>query len=83
MGHYHDPDDLKIVGEFKRLAPAEFKGFVELDSAVAREDGAIPRKYRELIALAVACFEWRQFPGAHPIFRAPDERRSHRRLDHA
>ncbi len=55
MSHYHDSDDLKALGEFKHLAPAEFKGFVELDSIVGREDGAIPRKYRELIALAVAC----------------------------
>ena len=55
MSHYHDSDDLKAIGEFKRLAPAEFKGFVELDAIVGREDGAIPHKYRELIALAVAC----------------------------
>src|SRR5262245_40626110 len=55
MSHYHDSDDLKVIGEFKQLAPAEFKGFVELDSVVGRDDGKIPRKYRELIALAVAC----------------------------
>jgi AhpD family alkylhydroperoxidase len=55
MAHYHDPHDLELFGEFKKLAPAEFKGFVELDSIVGREDGKIPRKYRELIALAVAC----------------------------
>ena len=55
MSHYHDSDDLKVLGEFKKLAPAEFKGFVELDSIVGRDDGKIPRKYRELIALAVAC----------------------------
>jgi AhpD family alkylhydroperoxidase len=55
MSHYHDPADLKLLGEFKKLAPAEFKGFVELDSIVGRDDGKIPRKYRELIALAVAC----------------------------
>ena len=55
MSHYHDSDDLKALGEFKKLAPAEFKGFVELDAIVGREDGRIPRKYRELIALAVAC----------------------------
>src|SRR5438876_8060923 len=54
MSHYHDSDDLKILGEFKRLAPAEFKGFVELDAIVGKDDGKIPRKYRELIALAVA-----------------------------
>ena len=55
MSHYHDSDDFKMLGEIKRLAPIEFKGFMELDSVVGREDGAIPRKYRELIALAVAC----------------------------
>src|SRR6185369_6649545 len=25
MSHYHDSDDLKALGEFKKLAPAEFK----------------------------------------------------------
>ncbi|MFL5273185.1 MAG: carboxymuconolactone decarboxylase family protein [Anaeromyxobacteraceae bacterium] len=55
MSHYHDPADLKLIPELKKLAPAEFAGFVALDSVVGREDGAIPRKYRELIAIAVAC----------------------------
>ncbi len=55
MSHYHDSDDLKILRDMKSLAPEEFKGFVALDSVVAKEDGAVPRKYRELIALAVAC----------------------------
>jgi AhpD family alkylhydroperoxidase len=53
MSHYHDSDDLKLLGDMKQLAPTEFKGFVELDSIVGR-DGAIPVKYRELMALAVA-----------------------------
>lgn len=53
--HYHDADDLKLLGQFKTLAPKEFSTFVEFDKTVGREDGAIPRKYRELIALAVAC----------------------------
>src|SRR5205085_11897151 len=53
--HYHDSDDLKLLGEFNKLAPKEFAAFVELDKTVGRDDGAIPRKYRELIALAVAC----------------------------
>lgn len=53
--HYHDPNDLKLLKELRDLAPNEFKGFVELDKTVGREDGAIPRKYRELIAIAVAC----------------------------
>ena len=55
MSHYHDADDLKLLPELKQLAPDEFKGFVALDSIVAKENGAIPRKYRELMALAVAC----------------------------
>ena len=55
MSHYHDPADLKLLPELKKLAPEEFKGFVALDSIVGKEDGAVPRKYRELIAIAVAC----------------------------
>src|SRR6266404_6297141 len=53
--HYHDSDDLKLLGEFNKLAPKDFAPFVEFDKIVGREGGAIPRKYRELIALAVAC----------------------------
>ena len=53
--HYHDSDDLKLLGEMKQMAPTEFSAFVDFDKIVGREDGAIPRKYRELIALAVAC----------------------------
>jgi AhpD family alkylhydroperoxidase len=55
VSHYHDADDLKLVPELKTLAPEEFKGFVALDSIVGKDDGAIPRKYRELMAIAVAC----------------------------
>ena len=55
MSHYHDSDDLKFLGEIKTLAPADFGGFVALDKVVGRGDAAIPRKYRELIALAEAC----------------------------
>src|SRR5215210_25372 len=54
MDHYHDPSDLKLLSELKKLAPEEFKGFVALDSMVGKDNGAIPRKYRELMALAVA-----------------------------
>src|SRR4030095_17261994 len=53
--HYHDSEDLKQLGEFKRFAPTEFSAFVEFDKTVGRDGGAIPRKYRELIAIAVAC----------------------------
>jgi AhpD family alkylhydroperoxidase len=52
--HYHDSDDLKLMRDLGKLAPEEFKAWLALDRIVAREDGKIPRKYRELIALAVA-----------------------------
>ncbi len=55
MSCYHNSEDLKTLADLEKLAPAEFKGFVALDAIVGRDDGAIPRKYRELIALAVAC----------------------------
>ena len=55
MACYHDSEDLKQLKTLKELAPTEFQGFVELDKIVGRKDGAIPQKYRELMALAVAC----------------------------
>ena len=54
MSHYHGEDDLKLLGEMKRLAPEDFNAWLNLNNIVGREDGAIPKKYRELIALAVA-----------------------------
>jgi len=53
--HYHDVGDLRLLREMGKLAPADFEAWVNLDKIVGREDGAIPRKYRELIAVAVAC----------------------------
>src|SRR6185437_1709940 len=53
--HYHDSDDLKKLGDFNQIIPNEFAAFVDFDKIVGREDGAIPKKYRELIAIAVAC----------------------------
>ena len=54
MAHYHDENDLVLLKEMAKLAPEEFKAWLALDRIVAREDGHIPRKFRELIALAVA-----------------------------
>ena len=53
--HYHDPEDTKRFKDMRQLAPVEFEAWVNLDRIVGREDGKIPRKYRELIAIAVAC----------------------------
>lgn len=52
--HYHDVGDLRFLKEMGKLAPIEFNAWLTLDKVVGREDGAIPRKYRELIALGVA-----------------------------
>ena len=54
MTTYHEPTDLGLMKDLRTLAPSEFKAWVELDKIVSREDGKIPRKYRELMALAVA-----------------------------
>ncbi|HEY7405004.1 MAG TPA: carboxymuconolactone decarboxylase family protein [Candidatus Angelobacter sp.] len=52
--HYHDPADLRLLKEMGKLAPTEFNAWLNLDKIVGRDEGAIPRKYRELIALGVA-----------------------------
>jgi len=52
--HYHDVGDLRFLKEMGKLAPTEFNAWLSLDKIVGREDGNIPRKYRELIALGVA-----------------------------
>jgi AhpD family alkylhydroperoxidase len=53
--HYHDASDLGLLKQMQGLAPEDFKAWLNLNNIVGREDGAIPRKYRELIAVAVAC----------------------------
>ena len=53
--HYHDPADLRLLKDMRTLAPNDFEAWVGLNRIVGRSDGAIPRKHRELIAVAVAC----------------------------
>jgi AhpD family alkylhydroperoxidase len=50
---YHE-HDIKKLADLKTAAPEEFTAWVNLDRIVGRENGKIPRKYRELIAIAVA-----------------------------
>ena len=48
--------DMKNLAKFKKLgelAPEAFQAFVAFDAA-ALKDGAIPKKYKELMAVAVA-----------------------------
>ena len=53
--HYHDENDIKLIREMRKLAPEDFNAWLNLNNIVGRANGAIPKKYRELIALAVAC----------------------------
>ncbi|HWU62754.1 MAG TPA: carboxymuconolactone decarboxylase family protein [Ensifer sp.] len=54
MSDYQKPQDLLTVPHFAALAPTEAKAFLAFNHACERNDGEIPRKYRELISLAVA-----------------------------
>ena len=49
----YDMANLKKMKTLKELAPEGMAAFVAFDAA-AMKDGAIPKKYKELIALAVA-----------------------------
>ena len=51
--HYHDPADIKRLKDMRALAPADYEAWVNFNRIIAR-DGAIPKKYRELIAVGVA-----------------------------
>ena len=52
--HYHDANDLALLKEMRELAPTDFDAWLNLNNIVGRKDGAVPPKYRELIALGVA-----------------------------
>ena len=54
MSHYHDEHDMKLLAEMAKLSPEEFRAWRDLNGIVGRDEGHIPRKYRELIALGVA-----------------------------
>lgn len=52
--HYHDPTDLDYLKKLRKGAPREFDAWLKYDEVVGAEDGAIPVKYRELLAVACA-----------------------------
>lgn len=54
MTDYQKSDDLRTIPELVSLSPTEAKAFLSFNHACERDDGVIPRKYRELISLAVA-----------------------------
>ncbi|GAA1252469.1 carboxymuconolactone decarboxylase family protein [Kitasatospora nipponensis] len=51
---YHDPADLHRAKQLGRLAPGEFAAWQAFQQVIDREDGAVPRRTRELVAIAVA-----------------------------
>ena len=54
MTNYQTPHDIAAVPALLALARPEGEQFLAFNKAAERTDGAIPRKYRELIALGVA-----------------------------
>ena len=54
MTDYQRREDLTAVPDLLGLADLEGRAFLMFNHAVEREDGVIPRKYRELIALGTA-----------------------------
>ncbi|MFJ1709284.1 carboxymuconolactone decarboxylase family protein [Kitasatospora sp. NPDC088346] len=51
---YHDPSDLNRARAVGALAAPEFAAWRSFQEAVDRGDGALPRRTRELLAIAVA-----------------------------
>lgn len=54
MSNYQSPQDFEHIFSLLNLAPHEGKAFMAFDHVAKREDGLIPPKTREFIALAVA-----------------------------
>ncbi|MEZ7213974.1 carboxymuconolactone decarboxylase family protein [Klebsiella spallanzanii] len=54
MSRYQSPGDFQQTASLLELAPQEGSAFMRFDHATRREDGHIPPKTREFIALAVA-----------------------------
>ena len=54
MSQYQRREDLTIIPDLLGLAATEGSAFMAFHHSMEREDGAIPRKYRGLIALGVA-----------------------------
>ena len=53
--HFHSPEDVRRLRDMRQLAPGDYDAWLNLNKIIGREDGAIPKKFRELIAVAVAC----------------------------
>ncbi|GII93795.1 carboxymuconolactone decarboxylase family protein [Sinosporangium siamense] len=51
---YKHPSDLDLIPRLRELAPVEASAFLAFHETSTRPDGAVPLRYRELIALAIA-----------------------------
>lgn len=51
--HDHGEDDLRLLEHMRKLAVADFDAQLNLNDIVGRDDGAIPKMHRELIAVAL------------------------------
>ncbi len=54
LSTYSTPADLALGPLLAAMAPAEAKAFLAFKAISERDDGAVPAKYRELIAIGVA-----------------------------
>lgn len=78
MTNLYDTDNIKKLPKLGHGAPAAWEAFLAFDKA-ALADGAIPKKYKELMALAVAlttqcpyCLEIHK-KAAHAAGATPEE----------
>lgn len=51
---YAAPTDMALAPVLAAAAPSEAKAFMAFKAVTERDDGAIPAKYRELIAISVS-----------------------------
>lgn len=52
--HYYDESDASFRKEMAKLAPKDFKAWMDLNAIPGLENGEIPPRTREIIAVAVA-----------------------------
>lgn len=50
----YDMDSIKKLGNFAKITPEAWAGFMAFNDAALADGGAIPKKYKELMAVAVA-----------------------------
>ncbi|MOA06764.1 Carboxymuconolactone decarboxylase family protein [compost metagenome] len=54
MSEYTSASDLKFIRDIVEAVPEQSKKWIEFDHAVIDAETSIPKKYKELIAIAIA-----------------------------